>query len=159
MFSASANSSSSTLAPKKAPKNYEAAFGALSSSYGYSAGVPRLPYSSPATTSPATTSPDRSAPSATRADAPTRAPAPHSAPKNYEAAFGALSSSYGYGAGVPALPPKSSASTKRAAAPPNVETQKSDSKEKDYSTAFASLASTYGFGGPLPTAASKPGKI
>jgi hypothetical protein len=107
MSSAASYSSTASLVSKNSasakpgsPKNYEAAFANLVSSFGFGGGVPitsqkvaKMPKSHQTpVTSPAT--------HVTRS---------HTAPKNYEAAFGSLSSSYGFGGGVPCLVPKAKA--------------------------------------------------
>ena len=80
-----------------------------------------------------------------------------SAPKNYESAFGQLSSSYGFGGAVPSLPPKSSKPSKKSlpksttspVPPPRPQ------PAKDYEAAFAQLSSSYGFGGSIPFSSKK----
>ncbi|GLB44453.1 hypothetical protein LshimejAT787_1700800 [Lyophyllum shimeji] len=107
-FSASANSSSSTLTPQKAPtKNYEAAFGALSSSYGFAGPVPIVPSSTSSSSSSKKPS-KHIPPSMTSASPGSRSPTqPQPQRKNYEAAFGTLVSSYGFGGPIPIVPSKS----------------------------------------------------
>ncbi|KAF8881462.1 hypothetical protein BD779DRAFT_1546039 [Infundibulicybe gibba] len=101
MNTSSTYSSTASLLSQKAsttrhqqpqPKNYEAAFGSLASSYGFPGAAPSLPTKSQSQSKPAP-----------KSSKPSQAPAPA---KNYEAAFGGLSSSYGLGGGVPSLPRK-----------------------------------------------------
>jgi len=85
-------------------KNYEAAFGNLSSSYGFGGAAPCLPTSQPST--PAKV---KSTPVVVQQTVAT--PVPQG--KNYEAAFGQLSSSYGFGGfSTPSLPKKNTKKTK-----------------------------------------------
>lgn len=93
MSSTTSYSSTTSLVSKKtSPKNYEAAFGNLVSSFGFGGGVP--------TVSQKVTHTPKSHKTPVSSLSPSR-----SAPKNYEAAFGSLSSSYGFGGGaVPTLP-------------------------------------------------------
>ncbi|KIM37893.1 hypothetical protein M413DRAFT_448160 [Hebeloma cylindrosporum] len=79
-----------------------------------------------------------------------------SAPKNWESAFGQLSSSYGFGGAVPSLPAKASKPSKslpKSATSPPVPPQ--SQPVKDYEAAFAQLSSSYGFGAPVPSLSSK----
>ncbi|KAF8994892.1 hypothetical protein BDQ17DRAFT_1285442 [Cyathus striatus] len=72
--------------------------------------------------------------------------------KNYQAAFGALSSSYGFGGGVPTLPQRKPTNTQTA--PQSSQSSSSNamtSSTKDYSAAFGSLAESYGFTGGVPS--------
>ncbi|KAF8872091.1 hypothetical protein BD779DRAFT_1652071 [Infundibulicybe gibba] len=79
------------------PKNYEAAFGSLASSYGFPGTAPLVPKSQSQNKSATVNSTNTSRASS--------APA-----KNYESAFGNLSSMYGLGAGVPSLAARNSTS-------------------------------------------------
>lgn len=87
-----------TRAGKGKGKDYNAAFGSLTSTYGTAGVTPKpLDRSHPprSSSSPSSTTPNPG-PSLARAGPP---------PKDYEAAFANLSQSYGYG-GSPALPRK-----------------------------------------------------
>ena len=98
---ASTNSTASTIVQKPASKqrtekDYFAALGALQSSYGFGGAAPTIPTLSTSTKSKKA----KSAPST---------PAPATAmkatqPRDYEAAYGALSSSYGFGGAAPTMP-------------------------------------------------------
>ncbi|KAF9477038.1 hypothetical protein BDN70DRAFT_881683 [Pholiota conissans] len=77
-------------------------------------------------------------------------------PKNYEAAFGRLSSLYGFGGGIPSLPRKSKKSTSSSPKTSKRQLQmtrpsQSARPQKDYEAAFAQLSSNYGFGGGYPS--------
>lgn len=94
MSSTTSYSSTTSLVSKQtSPKNYEAAFGNLVSSFGFGGGVPKA-------------APQKVTQTPKSHKTPVSSPPPsRSAPKNYEAAFGSLSSSYGFGGGaVPTLP-------------------------------------------------------
>ncbi|KAG6814849.1 hypothetical protein H0H93_012002 [Arthromyces matolae] len=116
MFSPSANSSTATLTnpPQKAqqpqPKNYEAAFGSLSSTYGFGTGSPYAPSSSPSSSKTASSSVSKDHAKSTPPSVPTTTgvsstsshggaaiPPTQRPQKDYEAALAALSSSYGFG--------------------------------------------------------------
>ncbi|KAF9458128.1 hypothetical protein BDZ94DRAFT_1271503 [Collybia nuda] len=90
------SSTTSLISKKTSPKNYEAAFGNLVSSFGFGGGVPTVPRKATQTTQPR------------KSQAPSPQTSSHPTQKNYEAAFGSLSSSYGFGSGavvaVPTLP-------------------------------------------------------
>ncbi|KAG6844104.1 hypothetical protein H0H87_009779 [Tephrocybe sp. NHM501043] len=113
MFSSSANSSSATLTatlPQKASqKNYEAAFGALSSTYGFGSGA-MMPTPTPKT-SKKTSMPAASSCTASPTPSTSTTKAAPSSQKNYEAAFGLLASSYGFGGHMPPNSDSASLST------------------------------------------------
>jgi len=123
-------------------KNWESSFGKLSSSYGFSGMVPSLPKKSSKSPKPSTSPLTLSVPSSQSSGGQPQ--------KDYQTSFGQLSSTYGFGGGVPSLPstvsksPKSSVSYSRP-------TVVQPSQDKDYETSFGRLSSTYGFGGPVPT--------
>ncbi|KAF8994890.1 hypothetical protein BDQ17DRAFT_1366284 [Cyathus striatus] len=73
--------------------------------------------------------------------------------KDHQAAFGALSSSYGFGGGVPILPSRkpTKPQTTPQSSQPLSSVNASSSNTKDYSAAFGSLASSYGFAGGVPS--------
>ncbi|KAF9002974.1 hypothetical protein BDQ17DRAFT_1356400 [Cyathus striatus] len=73
--------------------------------------------------------------------------------KDYQAAFGALSSSYGFGGGVPILPSRKP--TKPQTTPQSSKWSSASSSTKDYSAAFGSFASSYGFAGGVPSLPSR----
>ncbi|KAG6908718.1 hypothetical protein DXG01_003563 [Tephrocybe rancida] len=102
MLSSSANSSSSTLTSmppqKAAPKNYEAAFGALSSTYGFGPGALPTPIPTAYPSAKSARTPTYNSSPAPTVSPTTRAPR---AQKDYAAAFGSLSSSYGFGGALP----------------------------------------------------------
>ncbi|TFK36114.1 hypothetical protein BDQ12DRAFT_687304 [Crucibulum laeve] len=75
---------------------------------------------------------------------------PVGASKNYEAAFGALSSSYGFGSGVPSVPKSSKITSTSSSRSYAHSTSSSSQSPKNYEAAFGSLSSTYGFGGSAP---------
>lgn len=79
--------------------------------------------------------------------------------KKWEASFGKLASSYGFGPAIPSLPPKSKCDTTApSSSKPNSNhsVNSFDPKsEKDFESAFGSLSSSYGFAGGVP---SKPAK-
>lgn len=91
-----ANPQSFTASPSvvRPTKDYESAFGQLSSNYGFGGGVPSLP----------PTKPKKSSKQSPPSPSPRHA-AIHSgpSPKDYGAAFGSLSSSYGFGGPVSTL--------------------------------------------------------
>lgn len=101
MSSYTSSSSTESLLNKSSPpkKNYEAAFGQLQSTYGYAGGAPMPPsYPTPS-----------AGPSRPSKPTPVVAPKAQSPPqgKNYEAAFGNLSSSYGFSGSASMLPKNS----------------------------------------------------
>lgn len=192
--SSSSKTSSSSGTRQSITKNFEAAFGKLSSSYGFgssnrASSAPQKPSNaSKVSVAPSTTpslsrtsssvalsekekdmdSASLSDPSSrvfvvdlTRRSSP-KAPAPcTSAPKDYEAAFGALSSSYGFAGAVPSL--QSSRSTKAPKAPKAPKTQQqtqapttTGAPRKDFEAAYGALVSQNGWGsGVAPTTASQ----
>jgi len=93
--STSTSSLLSVFQRKSSPKNWESAFGQLSSSYGFGGTVPSLP--------PKSSKPSKSLPKSTTSPVPPPRPQPA---KDYEAAFGQLSSSYGFGGSAPHLSSK-----------------------------------------------------
>ncbi|PPQ85753.1 hypothetical protein CVT25_003072 [Psilocybe cyanescens] len=132
--------SSSTHQPSS--KNWEASFGQLASSYGFSGGVPSLPKKTKSTKSDAKTS---------RASIYTTTPSSSEsrATRDYEAAFGHLLSAYGFGGGVPSLPSKASKSSKTTS--PSSTSSMASRSSKDYQSAYGDLSSAYGFGAPGPS--------
>jgi len=146
------SSSTSLLNPSSShmstPRNWESSFGKLSSLYGFSGNVPSVPKKSskyPKSSPQSSQSSMSSVPSTS-----TRSPVVHS-PKDYESSFGQLSSSYGFGGGVPSLPPKVSKQPKQPK--PSVSSSQPTvvrpSTGKDYESSFGQLSSVYGFGSPV----------
>lgn len=102
------SSTSSLIAAKSSPpptNDYEVAFGNLSSQYGFSQCGNGVYCPPPHNTTKTTKLPS---PKTTKVScAPTKTPAPTSQPpKNYEAAFAQLSSSYGFGGASSLAPSK-----------------------------------------------------
>ncbi|KAF8970641.1 hypothetical protein BDZ97DRAFT_1790245 [Flammula alnicola] len=104
MSSTTSFTSTSSLMPssphKSSTKNWESAFGELSSSYGFSGGIPSLPQKVSKSTKSKTKVPKSSIPSSQPQSSVTRQP------KDYESAFGSLSATYGFGGGIPSLSSK-----------------------------------------------------
>ncbi|KAJ7781982.1 hypothetical protein DFH07DRAFT_1055494 [Mycena maculata] len=78
-------------------------------------------------------------------------------PKNFQAAFASLQSTYGFAGSVPMPPPTTARSTtpscmSRTATNPHVPS----SPPKDFQSAFAELQLTYGFSGSVPSPAPAP---
>ncbi|KAH9479854.1 hypothetical protein JR316_0008449 [Psilocybe cubensis] len=120
---------------RSSSKNWEASFGNLSSSYGFSGGAPSLPHKSQSSmpTNPAQMSP--SYPSASHSSQPTSS----TAGKDYQNAFGRLSSSYGFGGSyAPSFSKKTPTSTHKE--------PKTRAEPQGYEAAFGKLVSSYGFG-------------
>ncbi|KDR73952.1 hypothetical protein GALMADRAFT_250668 [Galerina marginata CBS 339.88] len=145
------NSSSSHM---PTPKNWESAFGKLSSSYGFSGSVPSLPKKSSKSPKPSSTSTSSQSLSSTSSRSSMSSVPSTSTrssvlppPKDYESSFGHLSSSYGFGGTVPSLPPKTQKQPKRSVSPSQQPTVVRPSTGKDFGTPFAQLSSSYGFGG------------
>ncbi|PPQ69973.1 hypothetical protein CVT24_003677 [Panaeolus cyanescens] len=113
----SSQSSFSPLNPSGKKDNSGRVFGELSSQYGFNGGVPCRPPKNPSTKSSRKQS----------------CPQPHNTPnvvlpqssttKNYEQSYGDLVSLYGFGGGVPCLPPsqkKPKSSSKGSTNPPPI---------------------------------------
>ncbi|KDR73953.1 hypothetical protein GALMADRAFT_157779 [Galerina marginata CBS 339.88] len=156
----SSSSSTSLLTSSSSPKNWESGFGKLSSSFGFSGSVPSLPKKSSKSPKPSSTSTTMSSQSSSSTSSrssmssvPSTSTSARSSvlppPKDYEASFGHLSSSYGFGGSVPSLPPKSQKQPKRSVSPSSSPqpTVVRPSTGKDFETSFAQLSSSYGFGG------------
>ncbi|GJE88798.1 hypothetical protein PsYK624_048850 [Phanerochaete sordida] len=96
---ASAASTAALLAQPRPQKDFLAASGTLQSAYGFGGAAPVLPTvpSTPAVPKPA------KAPKAKHVDAQKPASTPAKGQKDFEAAYGALSSMYGFG-GAPVAP-------------------------------------------------------
>jgi len=148
-------SSSSSSASQSSSKNWESSFGKLSSSFGFGGSAPSLPSSKNSKTKV----PKQQQPAY---QAQVLSPAPGQ--KNYEAAFGNLSSSYGFGGGPVPAPsvPRSEKKTKAPKPSPTyiVHLPQSQSQSapqphptKNYEESFAQLQSSYGFGGGVPVQA------
>ncbi|TFK36119.1 hypothetical protein BDQ12DRAFT_737201 [Crucibulum laeve] len=94
MSYSSSYSSTASLVSKQTPsKNYEAAFGSLSSTYGLGSSIPSLPKRS--------TNEKKSKHSSSDSKATAPSDGLSQPAKNYEAALGSLLTSYGFGGGVP----------------------------------------------------------
>ncbi|KAJ7146346.1 hypothetical protein C8R44DRAFT_845534 [Mycena epipterygia] len=76
-------------------------------------------------------------------------------PKDFQAAFASLQSTYGFGGSAPTPLPKSTASRSESAPPSS---RASSKAPKDFQAAFADLQSTYGFSGSAPVPIPKPKK-
>ncbi|KAF8147666.1 hypothetical protein B0H34DRAFT_738715 [Crassisporium funariophilum] len=83
----------------------------------------------------------------------------------WDSAFGALSSTYGFGAHAPSLPQKSTKPSKSKASPsthstkPPVPTSApAQTQQKNWEAAFGALSSSYGFGGKAPSLPHKAAK-
>ncbi|KAK7031554.1 hypothetical protein R3P38DRAFT_2924369 [Favolaschia claudopus] len=72
-------------------------------------------------------------------------------PKDYQAAFGNLQSTYGMNGSAPIPVQK-----KRASPPASLAKQDQPPTKKDFSSAFGDLQSTYGFAGAIPSPVPKP---
>ncbi|PPQ95407.1 hypothetical protein CVT26_008253 [Gymnopilus dilepis] len=137
------SSSTSLLLPsshKSTPKDWETSFGQLSSSYGFSGSVPSVPPKSKKSKSPSPSS----VPSPFMQSVSSH-PSVSPSTKDYEKSFGQLSSMYGFGGGVPSLPPKVPKQVKQSV-PPSSSTVFPPLSGKDYQTTFGQLSSTHGFG-------------
>ena len=136
--STSSDSSTATLTQKTRPqKDYTAAFATLQSTYGFGGGAPTPTFaksSSKSTKSKSAKKAD-SQPAATT----TTTPAMKGQERDWEAAFGALQSSYGFGGGAPVLPTVSksmkSKSTKKQPAP--LTTTQAWAQGKDWDAIYA----------------------
>ena len=151
----SSSSSTSASTSQSSSKNWESSFGKLSSSFGFGGSAPSLPSSNNSKTKV----PKQHQPAY---QAQVQSPAPGQ--KNYEAAFGNLSSSYGFGGGPVPAPsvPRSEKKTKAPKPSPTyiVHLPQSQSQSapqphptKNYEESFAQLQSSYGFGGGVPVQA------
>ncbi|KAF8174921.1 hypothetical protein BJ912DRAFT_989212 [Pholiota molesta] len=109
-MSTTTSSTSSLLIPKShqtTRKDYESAFAHLSSQYGFGGSVPSLPRKSTKSTKPSSESQTTKSPvtttQSTSSSSSSAASASYSSrtqpEKDYQAAFGQLSSSYGFGGG------------------------------------------------------------
>ncbi|KAJ7623134.1 hypothetical protein FB45DRAFT_1031079 [Roridomyces roridus] len=84
-----------------------------------------------------------------------RAPLNAAQPKDYQAAFATLQSTYGFAGTVPSPSPKSS--TPRSVVPSTTSSLPARAAApKDFESAFADLQSTYGFGGSVPSPVPEP---
>lgn len=152
----SRNSSQTSFAPlnpsSSKQQNPERVFGELVSTYGFNGGVPSLPPKSSQSSSSKSSRHQSSV-------HPSTMVLPSTSTKNYEEAYSNLVSSYGFGSGVPCLPPsqkKTKSSTKTSLTrsstpPPSGSHSPPSTSSKNYELAFGQLASTYGFGGPVPS--------
>jgi len=136
----SSSSSSASLLPSS--NNWEVSFGKLSSSFGFGAtSVPSLPVKKSSKSSckvlKIAPSHNQSSPS-------------HSSPqKNWEAAFGDLSSSYGSGGMAPSVPKRVSKQRKHGSKVPESPSRslsQNTRSPQDYEKASGNLSSSYGFG-------------
>ncbi|KAH9479846.1 hypothetical protein JR316_0008441 [Psilocybe cubensis] len=128
--------SSQHKSTRSSSSNWESSFGNLSSSYGFSGNAPSLPNKSQSSkpASPAQMSP--SYPSVFHSSQPTSS----TAGKDYQSAFGQLSSSYGFGGSyAPSFSKKTLTSTHKE--------PKTRAEPQGYEAAFGKLMSSYGFGG------------
>ncbi|KAI0042597.1 hypothetical protein FA95DRAFT_1682445 [Auriscalpium vulgare] len=144
---AQANDSHATLvgnAPSKSstaastPRDYEAAFGNLSSSYGFGAPLP-----SPASSSLPSRKHSRKSTSLPAPPPPTPSPSYTPPHRDYQAAFGDLSAAYGYGGSAPILP---SMKTGKKSSPPAPKPVRQSNTDK----VFGEMAAKYGMGGATP---------
>ncbi|KAJ7781992.1 hypothetical protein DFH07DRAFT_792219 [Mycena maculata] len=81
-----------------------------------------------------------------------RAPLTGTQPKDFQAAFASLQSTYGFAGSVPMPAPKttaSSATTSRMSS--TAASHVPSATPKDFQSAFADLQSTYGFSGSVPS--------
>ncbi|KAJ6485745.1 hypothetical protein C8R45DRAFT_997748 [Mycena sanguinolenta] len=79
-------------------------------------------------------------------------------PKDFQAAFASLQSTYGFGGNAPTPVPKKnskSSSAPRSAVPAPVTRAPQQPSTKNFEAAFAALQSTYGFGGAAPSPVPK----
>ncbi|KAF7370979.1 hypothetical protein MSAN_00732100 [Mycena sanguinolenta] len=79
-------------------------------------------------------------------------------PKDFQAAFASLQSTYGFSGSAPSPVPKKNAkstSAPRSAVPPSVTRTPLQAGNKNFEAAFADLQSTYGFGGAAPSPVPK----
>lgn len=126
------------------PKNWQASFGQLALSYGFTGNVPSLPKKTQSNKSKVMTSKASNSIHSTVSSQSTFAESRIT--KDYEAAFGHLSSAYGFAGSVPSLPSKDSKSTlPNLSKRPLIEARSS----KDYQRAYGDLSSTYGNGAPM----------
>ncbi|KDR73950.1 hypothetical protein GALMADRAFT_250666 [Galerina marginata CBS 339.88] len=142
------NSSSSHM---PTPKNWESSFGKLSSSYGFSGSVPSLPKKSSKSPKPSSGNSQSSSSSrSSMSPVPSTSTSTRSSvvpsTKDYESSFGHLSSSYGFGSGVPSLPPRVQKQPKHSSS--SQPTVVRPTTGKDYESSFGQLSEMYGFGGP-----------
>jgi len=133
----SPSSSSASLLPSS--NNWEVSFGKLSSSFGFGAtSVPSLPVKK---SSKSSSKVHKMAPSHNQSS-----PSHSSPQKNWEATFGNLSSSYGFGGMAPSVPKKvSKHGSKVPESPPRLLSENTRPPQ-DYEKASGNLSSSYGFG-------------
>lgn len=109
LSSVTSTSSTSTLVKPSAgttkQKDYFAALGALQTSYGFGGAAPALHATSKSTKA--------SKAKSAKTQATAAMPAAKGSQKDYEAAYGALSASYGFGGAAPAIPSKASWMSKK----------------------------------------------
>ncbi|KAJ7272633.1 hypothetical protein B0H12DRAFT_1228648 [Mycena haematopus] len=81
-------------------------------------------------------------------------------PKDFQAAFASLQSTYGFNGSAPNPVQKKKTSSSPSRPAVSSESSRAPSAKKDFQSAFADLQSTYGFGGaaPSPIPKSKNGK-